>query len=133
MNPKSGKAGSAITPTEPTEALEADNADPGEIAELKASQAEAQAGKYGEAKVEPYKPMSEEEQDDADELTWIEIRLTDSGGRPAAGQRYEIELPDGRIDTGSLDQHGLARLENIVPGECGISFPELDEDDWEPK
>ena len=43
----------------------------------------------------------------------------------------EIELPDGSVASGSLDPKGFARIEGIEPGQCKISFPDLDKDAWE--
>ena len=35
------------------------------------------------------------------------------------------------ISTGTLDANGVARAENIPPGECQICFPRLDARAWE--
>src|SRR5687767_12948035 len=100
MSPKSGKAGSAVAPAEPKEVQEADTADPGEVAEVKARQRENQSGKYGAAKVSPFKPPTKEEVEAAQQekkpLTWVEIELVDATGAAVAGEKYEIELPDGK-------------------------------------
>lgn len=63
-------------------------------------------------------------------LTWIEIELVDTDGRPAPGQRYRITLPDGEVREGRLDAQGLARVEGIDPGACEVTFPDFHEDDW---
>ncbi len=62
--------------------------------------------------------------------TWIEIVLKDTHGRPAAGERYQIHLPDGTTQHGLLDEHGKARVEGIDPGSAHVSFPDTDGDDW---
>ena len=66
------------------------------------------------------------------ELTWIEIVLVDADGQPVPGMAYEIKLPDGTVQPGSLDANGKARHEQIVPGQCQVKFPELDATEWKP-
>ena len=105
MNPKSGTQVNAINPIEP---------------ELEA--------KEGEEK--PFNPN--EEPDEEEELSWIEIELVGEDDEPIPGERYAIELPDGRVDRGTLDNKGFKRLEGIPKGECKITFPNLDKDAWEP-
>lgn len=129
MNPKAGKACSIIKPDAPTAAEPADNADPGEIAEVKARQREEKAGKYGSVKAAPYKPG--DEPDEEKESHWIEIELIDESDKPVPGEKYEIELPDGRVRSGMLDGEGHARLRLEEAGNCKISFPRLDAEAWE--
>ena len=64
--------------------------------------------------------------------TWVAIHLKDDQGRPAAGERYMIHLPDGTVEHGMLDAHGKARVEGIEPGTAHVSFPDSDGDDWHP-
>jgi len=65
-------------------------------------------------------------------LTWIEIRLVDSAGKPVGGVGFEVKLPDGDVKSGKLDDSGVARFDQIVPGQCEVRFPELDGGDWKP-
>ena len=65
-----------------------------------------------------------------DKKHWVEIAMVDQEGNPAAGQDYEITLPDGSIVTGSLDERGAARVEGIDPGNCKIRFLTLDKTAW---
>lgn len=65
-----------------------------------------------------------------DKKHWVEIAMVDEEGNPAAGQSYEITLPDGSIVTGSLDGNGAARIQGIDPGNCKIRFPSLDKTSW---
>ncbi|MBC8071882.1 MAG: hypothetical protein IAG13_26380 [Deltaproteobacteria bacterium] len=58
-----------------------------------------------------------------DENTYIEIVLLDELGEPIADEPYEIRLPDGRVVTGTLDEHGSALVEGIKPGSCEVRFP----------
>lgn len=66
------------------------------------------------------------------ETAWIEIVLTtdDDPPRPVPYRRYSIELPDGSVRTGQLDQNGIARLTGIDPGTCQVSFPDFDARRW---
>lgn len=61
---------------------------------------------------------------------WIEIRLLDEDGEPVADERYEVQLPDGNVESGRLDSNGLAGFYSIDPGTCRVSFPDLDGADW---
>jgi hypothetical protein len=56
--------------------------------------------------------------------SWIGIELRRDTGEPAAGHRYEIDLPDGSRLSGQLDQRGKVRIEGIDPGKCTIRFPD---------
>lgn len=62
--------------------------------------------------------------------TWIEIRLVDDSGKPVSAEAYQIELPDGSVVRGRLDSEGSARFNNIDPGTCQVSFPNLDAPEW---
>lgn len=54
---------------------------------------------------------------------WLDVALRDAAGRPAAGRAYRVELADGRVVDGALDEHGRARIERPVAGECHVAFP----------
>lgn len=125
MNPRSGSAGSPVSPASPKEAQAADSADPGEVAEAKAEQIEKKEGKYGSTPVTPYTA-------DPDKEGWIEVELIDEEDQPVPGEKYKIELPDGSVAEGTLDEKGLARIDGIDSGTCKITFPELDKEAWEP-
>lgn len=73
----------------------------------------------------------EEEEPTPTRTSWIEIQLVDEAGQPVTGERYEIQTSDGKQRTGVTDANGKARIENIAPGECQISFPRLDTEAWE--
>jgi hypothetical protein len=45
--------------------------------------------------------------------------------------RYEVKLSDGAVASGTLDEKGLARIEGIPPGNCEVTFPDLDGEAWE--
>lgn len=136
MNPKSGKAPNPVAPAAPTAPEAADVADPGEVAKLKKEQIEQGKGKYGSTPVKAHKPGggggSEDDEDEEDTKTsWIEIEMVDEEDQPVAGMKYEVTLPDDTVAKGTLDQNGFARIEGIEPGECKITFPDLDKDAWE--
>ncbi|MDA1076895.1 MAG: hypothetical protein O3A63_19415 [Proteobacteria bacterium] len=140
MKPKQGKAIDPIKPAKPDAALEADEADPGVVEKMKAEQQKKKAGKYGSQKVKPFKPAQSggagaasdsSEESKKEKLSWIEIELIDEADKPIAGERYEITLPDGSVTKGSLDSNGFARIDGIDPGECQISWPNLDKDAWQ--
>ena len=81
-------------------------------------------------KVVPFKPPLTEEE--AEKKSWIEIELVDEEDNPVPGERYEITLPDGTtVARGTLDENGFARVDGIDPGECQVTYPELDRDTWE--
>ena len=63
-------------------------------------------------------------------LTWVGVRLVDQDKRPVANERYRIVLPDGSTREGQLDSSGEAWLAEIVPGNCQITFPNLDAREW---
>ena len=64
--------------------------------------------------------------------TWIAIRLIDEDGNPVPDVAYSVTLPDGSIMTGSLDDQGCARFDDIDPGQCQVSFPEIHAKEWKP-
>mgnify|MGYP000134853111 CR=1 FL=1 len=131
MKAKGGKSISAVAPPKPAEAFGADDSDPGKIAEVKAEQAKKKAGKYGSTGLPAHKaPKNQTEEEKQEKTSWIEIELLDEEDKPVPGEKYEIELPDGSMAKGSLDGNGFARVEGVKPGECKVSFPELDESAW---
>jgi type VI secretion system secreted protein VgrG len=143
MKAKSGKVIKPVKPIAPSETLEADEADPGVVEKVKAEEIEKKSGKYGSVPAKPFKPAgggggggssSSSSSDSSSEekpTTWIEIEMVDEADEPIAGERYEVTLPDGSVAKGTLDGNGFARIEGIdPPGECQISWPDLDKDAW---
>lgn len=125
--PKSGSAGSAVSPAASAVAEEADKANPGEVEKVKTAQRQAATGKYGKAKVPAHKPPKRA---DKEKASWIEIELHDENGKPVAGQGYRITLPDGSVAEGTLDTDGFARVQGFEPGNCKVTFPDLDQREW---
>ena len=66
-----------------------------------------------------------------DKTAWIEIILVDMEGKPVPGVKYRITPPGGSPVEGRLNEHGQAGLYSIEPGNCKITFPDLDKDAWE--
>jgi len=58
--------------------------------------------------------------------SWIEIVLEGNSGQPVPGKQYIVHLPDGSQRSGTLNQDGWAREEDVSPGPIQIEFPELD-------
>jgi hypothetical protein len=67
-----------------------------------------------------------------EQKTWIEIVLLDDDDppQPMAFATYRIELPNGSPREGVLDANGRARIDGIDPGECLVTFPDLDTEAW---
>jgi hypothetical protein len=63
-------------------------------------------------------------------VDWIEIALVDRRGEPVGGEAYRVLLPDGAVREGRLDADGRARLTDIEPGACEVTFPNLDAAEW---
>jgi hypothetical protein len=62
---------------------------------------------------------------------WIEIILVDNEGKPMPGVRYRITPPGGAPVEGRLNEFGQAGLYQIEPGNCKITFPDLDKEAWD--
>ena len=59
--------------------------------------------------------------------------MLDQAGKAVPGEAYQIELPDGATSEGTLDSQGRARVDGIDPGNCKISFPNIDKKSWRKK
>lgn len=122
----SGVAGMAVAPASPTLAEDADEADPGQMAEIKAEQIETKSGKYGSEQVKPFKPPEEEES------TWLKLKLVDEEGNPVPGEKYRILTQKNNVFTGTLDEKGCAHIVGLSENEkYEVTFPDLDEEQWE--
>ena len=67
-----------------------------------------------------------------EKTSWVEIEMVGADKKPVAGVAYRLELPDGVVKVGVTDAQGKVRYDGIEPGECKVSFPDLDKDAWEP-
>jgi len=115
----SGTAGKLVAPLAAAVAMIADDALPGTLGEIQKNQVKGPP---------THEPKSEENKD---KKFWIEIELVDEEGQPMAGEAYEVTVPDGSVQTGSLDDKGFAHIANIDSGNCQVTFPNLDQDAWE--
>jgi hypothetical protein len=80
---------------------------------------------FTQAKVE------EDDHDDAiDRKTFIEIELVDQHGRPIGNKLFRVTLPNGTVYEGTLNGGGFARVDGIDPGNCRVTFPELNDTAW---
>jgi type VI secretion system secreted protein VgrG len=131
-SPGSGSSGSVVTPIAPMIPEDADVADPGEVNDLRREQRAKETGKYGNPVYLPLTPPSGDDVAAETEYTWIEIELVGEDGKPVPGERYKITSAEGYTAFGSLGPDGRARVEWMTPGECEITFPDLDEAAWEP-
>ena len=86
----------------------------------------------GPARPEPQERVDVPWDAEAAPLHWIEISMVGEDGNPVPGVRYELELPNGRMARGRLDDLGRARVDGIEHGgECRVRFPDLDGDAWQ--
>lgn len=75
-------------------------------------------------------PRPPDDPDDPGGDASISFDLKDEDGNPIPHEPFEVLLPNGFRRTGSLDREGFARIENIPPGECQITFPRIDGAEW---
>ena len=61
---------------------------------------------------------------------WIEFRLEDETGKPLAGVRYILTLPNGSKRPGLTTASGVVYHEGIPSGECEICLTDIDESEW---
>lgn len=62
------------------------------------------------------------------ESTWVAVTVVeeDDFGRPLAGARFRLRLPDASIVTGALDSNGHTRVDGIEPGKCWIELTDVE-------
>jgi Rhs element Vgr protein len=127
----SGGAAGSGTPVvlqPPSAPLEADKAKPGKDTTYAGGEQLAPGAVPPDTAGLAFPPEEVEEK----KTSWIEIELVDESGQPVPGEAYEITAPDGKtIRRGSLDQNGQAHVMIPDPGNCQISFPNLDAAAWE--
>ena len=130
--PLPGMPGMLVSPMAVAIAEIADDAVGGEKSETYKNQRAAMSpAAVAAANAPSHDPKSEENKK---KKSWIEIELVDESNKPVAGEKYRITLPDGTtLAEGTLDEKGFARVDNIDPGTCKVTFPNLDKDAWKPK
>ena len=57
----------------------------------------------------------------------VEITLVDPDGTPFPDEPYTLELPDGSLREGTLDEEGKATERDVPPGRVLVRFPRLAE------
>lgn len=124
-----GVPGMLVSPTAPAEADIADNADPGDKAPTYKQQwAAKSATDQAAANAASHDPNSEENKE---KKSKIEIEVVNEEGKPVPGLKYRVTLPDGEtLSEGTLDEKGYAIVSNIDPGNCKVTFPDLDKEAW---
>lgn len=88
----------------------------------------------------PVEFLEEEEAEDeivetsseTEETSWIEIELIDMEDGPVPGERYIVTLPDGTEKEGAIGATGIVKVAVESPGTCKVTFPDLDQEAWEP-
>ncbi|MBK7707913.1 MAG: hypothetical protein IPJ30_19730 [Acidobacteria bacterium] len=108
---------------DPDEAEIADNAEPGSDAPTYKNQRRQTPPEMAPTYSKPWhNPKSPKNKD---KKSWVEVKLKDEHGKPMAGERYRVELPDNEtIAEGTLDEKGKAKVTNIDPGNWVIFVPE---------
>jgi type VI secretion system secreted protein VgrG len=141
-SPGSGSAGSPVSPLSPTDPAKADDAIAGELSSTaakpdtlaKTSATNVSAIMYHPSPASNAPTHNPNAPENQEKKHWIEIQLFDEDNKPVPGEAYKITLPDGTtIADGTLDDKGFARVDNIDPGSCKVTFPNLDKESWEPK
>jgi type VI secretion system secreted protein VgrG len=127
-----GTPGNLVPPADPDKAEIADHADPGSDAPSYKQQRRATPPALVPSYTQPtHKPNSPHNDK---KTSWIEIELRDDDGDPVAGEKYRVTLTDGTtLAEGTTDDKGFARVGNIDPGNCKVTFPNLDGEAWDQK
>ena len=60
-----------------------------------------------------------------EETSWVEFRLVGQHGA-ISGERFILTDPSGKSHSGTVDDQGMARIEQIPTGRCKVEFPDLD-------
>jgi type VI secretion system secreted protein VgrG len=113
-------AGSATPIVAPAEAKDADKADDAQPGTKIALEKRSAARKEKRVK-----------EGDETKKSWIKLKLVDEAGNPVPGEAYKVKTSDGRTASGTLNDKGEAEVKGIEPGDCQVSFPNLDKDAWE--
>jgi hypothetical protein len=65
------------------------------------------------------------------EKPWVELQLNDANGRPVSSEPYRVRSRSGAVFEGKLDAQGFARVKLDWGMEAEISFPALNDDEWD--
>lgn len=119
----------ASSPTSPKSPVDADSVQPGKDTSYSGGSTIPDGATPADV---AGRSIDSEEGDAATETSWIEIELVGEDGTPIAGERFEVKAPDGNtIRRGTTDAEGKGRVSVPEPGNCQITFPDLDQRAWE--
>jgi hypothetical protein len=62
-----------------------------------------------------------------DQKDFIEIKVLNADGTPAAGTRYKLQLSDGKVVEGIVGADGTIRRDGIPKGVCQIWLPDIED------
>ncbi len=124
----SASAGALVAPLTAAIADIADDDKPGSKIKLEKQSAARKERTFKPSSGDGSGSSSDEKQE---KKSFIKIKLIDEAGKAVPGERYTIMLPDGSVASGSLDEKGEAEVTGIDPGNCKVTFPELDKEAWE--
>ncbi len=82
-------------------------------------------GGKGPDHVDPPRPRPSGPKEETKTFVAIQLTSDDPERRPFAYKRYRVVLPDHSVREGKLDQNGKAEFRDIDPGECEVTFPDL--------
>lgn len=60
-------------------------------------------------------------------LVTIELEVFDGFELPIANEKFELHLPNGDIEEGTLDDKGYVKVSDVPPGYCLLVLPQIDE------
>lgn len=121
----SASNGTEVSMADPAEPAEADTVGSG--SDKTYSQ---EAHEWEGLEVESISDENAEEEAPEEELSWVDIELVDDENNPCPYERYELTLPNGKKRRGWLDGRGQAHVTGIPPGQCEVTFPNLDREGW---
>jgi hypothetical protein len=74
----------------------------------------------------PAPPPDSATKDEQKGPAWIAITLKDSSGKPEAGVKYQVQLPDGSTLEGVTPVNGVVNVIGITDGQCKLKLPDID-------
>lgn len=75
---------------------------------------------------------SETERESDSELVSIELEVFDPFGETFANARFELHLPNGDVEEGTLDGNGYVEVTEIPKGYALLVLPDLEDDTYRP-
>lgn len=57
----------------------------------------------------------------------MRVTIVNAAGIAQADVRFELKLPDGKVETGTTDQNGLISFKDLpTAGDCKLVLPDID-------